>query len=99
MIVERRDQVLITFFSNFLFMVSMVLARLLSTKAPLLTHLTIEYSPENPPYQGGRRGVSFGFPVPCSQHDIPLHPLRRGNNFHSWWCRGAAWMAPLNSSK
>ena len=39
-------------------------------------------SSENPPYQGGRRGVSLGFPVSCSPQDLPLHPLRRGNHFH-----------------
>ena len=31
-------------------------------------------SPENPPYQGGRRAVSFGFPVPCLPQEIPRHP-------------------------
>src|SRR2546426_730487 len=56
--------------------------------------------------QGGKRrwrwGVSLLQPA---QHGPAGHPprvlcenavpLRRGNNFHSWWCRRAAWMTPL----
>src|SRR3972149_3363623 len=47
--VDRRDQVLSTFFSNFLFMASMVLARNSSTKGPFLTDRAIDFS--SPPAQ------------------------------------------------
>ena len=43
---------------------------------PDLNHL-FSVPSENPSYQGGGRGVSFGVPVPCSP-DIPLHLLQRG---------------------
>ncbi len=48
----------------------------------LVVLVHINFSCENPPYQGGCRGVSFGFPTRCPPQDIPLHPLRRGNTFH-----------------
>src|SRR5207247_1238855 len=48
------------------------------------------------PSLGGAEGVrlpGWVFPV---RDNPPLHPSQEGNtHFHPWWCRTAAWMAPL----